>query len=207
MRRRAVADTIAHTRSAMAHATLSAMNVWCRKGLWALGMWLLTAAASQAESQLVPDFAEVRAAHASSVARLVDRNGHPWILDLGLAKVKRIGDPAYVKGVVMGTPYYMPPEQALGDMEKVDHLSDIYSLGATLYTLLTGEPPFHAVTLTGILNLVTTKDPVPPRKRNPEIPVPVEAIIQKAMQKAKEKRYSSAGELADDLERFLRAAG
>ena len=77
MRRRAVADTIAHTRSAMAHATLSAMNVWCRKGLWALGMWLLTAAAAQAESQLVPDFAEVRAAHASSVARLVDRNGQP----------------------------------------------------------------------------------------------------------------------------------
>ncbi|MBI2933195.1 MAG: protein kinase, partial [Planctomycetes bacterium] len=74
---------------------------------------------------------------------IIDRSGRPWVMDFGLAKVARIGDSAYVKGVIMGTPYYMPPELAEGDMEKVDHLSDVYSLGAVLYEAVTGISPYN----------------------------------------------------------------
>ncbi len=133
---------------------------------------------------------------------ILDHGGHPWILDFGLAKVKRIGDPAYVKGVVMGTPYYMPPEQALGDMEKVDHLSDIYSLGAVFYELVTGTCPYAGSSPDEVLATLPSTGPQPLRTLVPELHEDIARIVDKAMQRDKKRRYPSARSLANDLLRF-----
>ncbi len=133
---------------------------------------------------------------------ILDPKGHPWILDFGLAKVKRIGDSAYVKGVVMGTPYYMPPEQALGDMEKVDHLSDIYALGAVFYELVSGSCPYAGKNPDEVLTVLPTTDPTPLRQIAATLHEDVVRIIEKAMQRDKKRRYASARSLADDLLRF-----
>ena len=133
---------------------------------------------------------------------ILDPGGHPWILDFGLAKVKRIGDPAYVKGVVMGTPYYMPPEQAMGDMEKVDHLSDIYALGAVFYELVSGTCPFSGQSPDEVLTALPTSGPKPLQVLIPELHEDIMRIITKAMQRDKRRRYSSARSLANDLLRF-----
>jgi serine/threonine protein kinase len=133
---------------------------------------------------------------------ILDRNGHPWILDLGLAKVKRIGDPAYVKGVVMGTPYYMPPEQALGDMEKVDHLSDIYSLGAVFYELISGTCPYAGQSPDEVLTALPNTGPQPLESLMAGLHEDVARIVGKAMHRDKKRRYSSARSMANDLLRF-----
>lgn len=135
---------------------------------------------------------------------LIDLEGRPWITDFGLAKVVHIGDPAYVKGVIIGTPYYMPPEQAEGDMDKVDYLSDIYSLGAILYELVTGYSPFAGKSSDDVLDLLLKKSPESPRTLNPQIPPPLESIILKAMHRNRRRRYATAKALADDLDRFIR---
>ena len=133
---------------------------------------------------------------------ILDRNGHPWILDLGLAKVKRIGDPAYVKGVVMGTPYYMPPEQALGDMEKVDHISDIYSLGAVFYELISGTCPYAGQSPDEVLTTLPNTGPQPLESLMAGLHEDVARIVDKAMHRDKRRRYSSARSMANDLLRF-----
>jgi serine/threonine protein kinase len=133
---------------------------------------------------------------------ILDPKGHPWILDFGLAKVKRIGDSAYVKGVVMGTPYYMPPEQALGDMEKVDHMSDIYALGAVFYELVSGSCPYAGKSPDEVLAELPSTGPKSLWQIAPTLHEDVIRIIEKAMQREKRRRYASARSLADDLLRF-----
>jgi serine/threonine protein kinase len=136
---------------------------------------------------------------------IIDKNAKPWLMDFGLAKVTQIGDSAYVKGVIMGTPYYMPPEQALGDMEQVDNLSDIYSLGAVLYEMVSGYCPYTGKTPDEVLAALTKEAPESLLSHVPNLPADVCAIIEKAMAREKSKRYPVAKALAEDIENFLNA--
>ncbi|MHC5051246.1 MAG: tetratricopeptide repeat protein, partial [Planctomycetota bacterium] len=98
------------------------------------------------------------------------------------------------------------PEQATGKRMSVDHRTDVYSLGATLYELLTFRPPFDGGTVQEIYTQIINKDPVPPRRRNPKVPRDLETIVLKAMEKDRDRRYQSAAELAHDLRRFAEGA-
>jgi serine/threonine protein kinase len=133
---------------------------------------------------------------------LIGKDGEPYVTDFGLAKVLRTDSSLSRTGAIMGTPVFMSPEQAEGRTSQVDSRSDIYSLGATLYTLVTGHLPFEGDDMTTILEKVSLEDPTPASKVNPDIEKELEAIIMKAMAKAKMDRYSSAGEFADDLQRY-----
>ena len=126
----------------------------------------------------------------------------PYVMDFGLAKALRGDSSLSVTGAVMGTPAYMPPEQAQGKLDLIDPQSDVYSLGATMYAILSRKAPFQAETAMDILMKVCNEEPIPPRKHNIEIPPDVETIILKAMQKKKEDRYASSQDLADDLKRY-----
>jgi formylglycine-generating enzyme required for sulfatase activity/serine/threonine protein kinase len=106
-------------------------------------------------------------------------------------------------GVALGTPQFMSPEQAAGAHDQVGPASDVYSLGATLYMLLTGVPPFHLRHLSDILAAVVTGRLVPPRRVNPSAPAALEAVCLKTMALPPERRYASARSLADDLKRWL----
>jgi eukaryotic-like serine/threonine-protein kinase len=135
---------------------------------------------------------------------------HAKVLDFGLAKLReRDGEARAISsgGQVIGTPYYMAPEQVRG--EDLDARADIYSLGATLYRVLTGEPPFDAPSPMSVLSKHLTDDVVPPRDRAPGRALPPEAdrIVLRAMAKAAEDRYASAADVQQDLERALAAPG
>ena len=135
---------------------------------------------------------------------LIDSFDEPRITDFGLAK--RIEGTAQitVTGPITGTPSYMPPEQAGAYDGKVSPASDVYSLGALLYDLLTGRPPFLGENLVVTLNQVLNSEPVAPCLLSPEVPRDLETICLKCLQKDPQKRYPSAAALADDLGRFLR---
>jgi hypothetical protein len=135
---------------------------------------------------------------------MVSPSGEPCVTDFGLAKVVMPQSTISIAAAVMGTPSFMPPEQASGRIQAQDEKSDLYSLGATLYTITTGRPPFEQENATATLFEVCSSDPVTPRKINPMIPRPLEAVILKAMDKDKRLRYGSAEEMALDLERFLK---
>jgi eukaryotic-like serine/threonine-protein kinase len=129
---------------------------------------------------------------------LLDKQGVLWIADFGLAR--KIEDPAMTRsGALLGTPRYMSPEQAEAAERPIDHRSDIYSLGATLYELLTCRPVFEGKTPVEVLSQIVTREPAPPRRLNPEIPADLAIVVMKAMAKRPEDRYQSACELADDL--------
>jgi serine/threonine protein kinase/predicted RNA-binding Zn-ribbon protein involved in translation (DUF1610 family) len=134
---------------------------------------------------------------------IIDKNAKPWLMDFGLAKVIQIGDSSYVKGVIMGTPYYMPPEQALGDMEQVDNLSDIYSLGAVLYEMVSGYCPYTGKTPDEVLTALTKDAPESLLSHVPGLPGDVVSIIEKAMAREKSKRYPAAKALSEDIENYL----
>jgi len=134
---------------------------------------------------------------------LIDRHDQPQITDFGLAKRVRKSDDLTKTGEVMGTPNYMSPEQATAKQADVKETADIYSLGAMLYALLTGRPPFQADTPLAMLKLVAEQEPVPPRMLNRNIPRDLETICLRCLEKERRRRYPTARELADDLQRFL----
>ncbi len=134
---------------------------------------------------------------------LIDENGEPHVMDFGLAKDLTEVSGLTLTGVAMGSPPYMPPEQARGEFRKVDEVSDVYGLGATLYECLTGSPPFKGKSLYDVIAKVLVEEPSPPRKANENVPYDLETICLKALEKEKWRRYPTADELANDLERFL----
>lgn len=134
---------------------------------------------------------------------LVDPNGQAFVLDFGLAKRSDHDSELTHSGQVMGTPSFMPPEQAEGKNEQVGPLADVYALGATLYCLLTGRPPFQAASVVETLRLVIEREPVAPRALNPAVPRDLETICLKCLAKRPDKRYDSAQTLVADLQRFL----
>jgi len=134
---------------------------------------------------------------------LIDAQGQPRVTDFGLAKRTDTESSLTRTGDVMGTPGYMPPEQAAGRIDQVDHLSDVYSLGSTLYCAITGRPPFQAATGVETLKQVMEREPVPPRALNPAVDADLETICMKCLQKEPPRRYASARDLADDLRRYI----
>ncbi|MBI5092047.1 MAG: protein kinase [Candidatus Hydrogenedentes bacterium] len=158
---------------------------------------------------------------------MIGEFGETVVIDWGLAKVKNREDihagemaetarlmrqgerpPAAqtVYGDVVGTPDYMPPEQARGDIAAIDQRSDVYSLGAVLYELLTGRPPYEAGEVDVIVQRVINEAPPSVLSCEPEAPRELAAICERAMRKPPEERYQSAKELADDMRRFLSGA-
>ncbi len=135
---------------------------------------------------------------------LLDRHGQPRITDFGLAKNVGHDSGLTASGQIMGTPGYMPPEQAAGHIQLVGETADIYSLGAVLYALLTGRPPFQADNMLDTLKQVIDKEPVSPAALNARVPLDLETICLKCLEKDRQRRYVSSAALADDLGRYLR---
>jgi eukaryotic-like serine/threonine-protein kinase len=138
---------------------------------------------------------------------LIDREGNPYVSDFGLAKQIDVDKTLTPSGAFVGTPSYMPPEQASGTSGRREPLgptADVYSLGAILYHMLTGRPPFQAATAIETMLLALEHDPVLPRALNPRVDPDLEMVALKCLQKPTSLRYPTAGALADDLESFLR---
>jgi WD40 repeat protein len=133
---------------------------------------------------------------------LVDASHRLWIVDFGLARVQGESD-LTATGDVIGTMRYLSPEQARGSRGAVDSRSDVYSLGATLYELLTLRQVFEGDDRVELLKRIVAEEPVSPRRFEPAIPLDLETIVLKALAKEPAERYLTAGELAADLTRFL----
>jgi serine/threonine protein kinase/tetratricopeptide (TPR) repeat protein len=133
---------------------------------------------------------------------LLDARVHLWITDFGLAR-GRGEDGLTLTGDLVGTLRYMSPEQALGKRLPVDHRTDIYSLGVTLYEFLTLRPAYDGRDRQELLHQLTFEEPLPLRRLKAAVPRELETIVQKAMAKEPDDRYATAQELADDLQRFL----
>lgn len=133
---------------------------------------------------------------------MLSRDGRLILLDFGIARIctERA---VTLTGSFLGTPRYMSPEQISGGHETVDHHSDIYSLGVTLYELLTLEPLFDGDTQQQVIGQILNRDPRPPRHVNPRIPIDLETICCKAIERDPGRRYANAGEFAEDLRRYL----
>jgi serine/threonine protein kinase/Flp pilus assembly protein TadD len=134
---------------------------------------------------------------------LVDAAGRLWVTDFGLAQVQS-ETRVTMTGDLVGTLRYMSPEQALARRVVIDHRTDVYSLGATLYELLTMRPAFDGADRQELLRQIAFEEPLTPRRLNRAIPAELETVVLKAMEKNPTERYGTARELADDLERFLK---
>jgi tetratricopeptide (TPR) repeat protein/tRNA A-37 threonylcarbamoyl transferase component Bud32 len=135
---------------------------------------------------------------------LLTPEGEPKIADFGLARKTEVDVRVTQAGAVVGTPSYMAPEQARGDPDRVGPAADVYALGAILYELLTGRPPFLGSSLLAVLEQVRSAEPAPPGALQPYVPRDLETICLKCLRKEAAQRYGSADDLADDLERYQR---
>ncbi len=134
---------------------------------------------------------------------LLDGEGRPRVTDFGLAKRVEADGGLTGSGQIMGTPSYMPPEQAGGRRGEVGPAADLYALGATLYAMITGRPPFQAATAMDTVLLVISDEPVPPRRLNATIPRDLETICLRLLEKEPARRYATAAALGAELRRFL----
>ncbi len=130
---------------------------------------------------------------------LLDKQGRVRILDFGLAKSMADGKSLTLSSAMVGTPCYMSPEQAFGAPEEVDHRTDLYSLGAVLYEMLAGRPPFEGATVLSILRKLEDVDPAPPG-----VSPGADAIVLKALAKDRERRYPTAAEMAEAIKAYLK---
>ena len=134
---------------------------------------------------------------------LLDAARSPRVSDFGLARVLDAGERFTLTGDVLGSPAYLAPEQARGEREREGVTSDVYSLGTILYQLLCGRPPFLGDTPQSVLRQVAEAEPIAPRRLNPGIPIDLETICLKSLEKEPSRRYASAQSFADELGRFL----
>jgi TolB-like protein/Tfp pilus assembly protein PilF len=135
---------------------------------------------------------------------LLDANGEPHLTDFGLARLVETESSVTQTLDVLGTPSYMAPEQAVGNNAAVSSATDVYGLGAVLYQLLTGQPPFAGGTTYETIKLLEETEPRPPRLLNPRVDRDLSTICLKCLEKDPKRRYSSALALAEDLERWLK---
>jgi serine/threonine protein kinase len=165
---------------------------------WAAGLGVQAAEALDYAHQMGIVHRDVKPANL-----LVDGRGDVWVTDFGLAQF-RLGDAGLtLTGDLVGTLRYMSPEQALAKRVGIDHRTDIYSLGVTLYELLALRPAFTGSDRQELLRQIASEEPTRLRRRDRSIPAELETIVLKAMEKNPQERYATAGELADDLRRFL----
>lgn len=182
------------------------------------GVTLADAALRMSVDEKVAVMAEVaEAVHAAHRTGLVHRDikpnnimvearaeggWHPWVLDFGLARDESM-DTMTTIGTVVGTPPYMAPEQARGERNKIDRRTDVYALGATLYDLLSGRPPFTGESSVAVMMKVLSEDARPLRELDPSIPMDLDTIVLKCLEKDPARRYDSARAVAEDLRRYL----
>ena len=134
---------------------------------------------------------------------IVDRNNHPHVIDFGLAKWSDDERDITLHGELLGTPAYMSPEQASGNVKRIDRTTDVYALGAVLYEMLTDQPPFVG-DRASVIHQILCNDPKAPRKLRDRVPRDLDTICVKALAKEPERRYPTAQEMAVDLQRFVR---
>jgi predicted Ser/Thr protein kinase len=134
---------------------------------------------------------------------VLDGADEPHIMDFGLARIDRGEPSSAARGASLGTPFYMSPEQACGDLAATDGRSDVYSLGVILYESLAGRVPFTGPTAMAVFRDALSLDPLPPSQIYPAVPPEMDAVALKAFARDREDRYATADKLAGDLHRFL----